>query len=90
MINNFFPRKSCHFCDNVDKYGAVRQVTDGNIIRRMRVACWITQATDTHSEYVMLIDFPLQQWLHVRASTLRYTHIACLVSVKPGGTYSNH
>jgi len=25
------------------------------------------------SEYVMLIAFPLQQWLHERASMLRYT-----------------
>ena len=25
------------------------------------------------------IAFPLQQWLHERASVLRYTYIACLV-----------
>jgi hypothetical protein len=29
--------------------------------------------TNTHTEYVILIDFPLQQWLHERASMLRYT-----------------
>jgi len=38
---------------------------------RMRIACWITKAADTHSEYVILIAFPLQQWLHERASALR-------------------
>jgi len=27
------------------------------IIRRMRIACWITEATDTHTEYVLLIVF---------------------------------
>jgi len=37
---------------------------------RMRVACWITKATDTHSEYVTLIALPLQQWLQERASML--------------------
>jgi hypothetical protein len=37
-------------------------------IRRMRFACWITKATDTHSEYVILIAFPRQQWLRERAS----------------------
>jgi hypothetical protein len=47
----------------------------------MRMACWITKATNTHSEYVILIAFPLQQWLHERASILRYTRIACLVEV---------
>ena len=40
-------------------------------IWRMRIACWIPKATNTHSEYVILIVFPLQQWLHERASMLR-------------------
>jgi len=35
-------------------------------LRRMRFACWITKATDTHSEYVILIAFPLQQYLYER------------------------
>ena len=47
-------------------------------IWRMRIACWITKATDTHSENVILIAFPLQQWLCERVSTLRYTYTACL------------
>jgi hypothetical protein len=45
----------------------------------MRIACWITKATNTHSEYVILIAFPPQQWLHVRASVLLYMYSACLV-----------
>ena len=49
------------------------------IIRHMRFACWITKATNTHSECVIFIAFPWQQWLHERASMLRYTYIACLV-----------
>jgi len=39
-----FPRKSCRSGDHVDNYGRVRQ--DNNIIRRMRIACWIPKATD--------------------------------------------
>jgi hypothetical protein len=31
-------------------------------IQRKRFACWITKATDTHSEYVILVAFPRQQW----------------------------
>jgi len=46
-------------------------------IRRMRIACailsLITKATNKHSEYVILIAFPLQQWLHERTSMLRHT-----------------
>jgi hypothetical protein len=45
-------------------------------IRRMCIACWIPKATDTHSEYVILIAFPPQRWWHERASVLGYTHIA--------------
>ena len=49
-------------------------------IWRMRIACWIPKATDIHSEYVTLTDFPLQQWLHERASTLHYTTLPVLLS----------
>jgi hypothetical protein len=30
-------------------------------IRRMRTACWIPKATNTPSEYVVLVDFPQEQ-----------------------------
>jgi len=40
-------------------------------IWRMRIACWIPEATDTHSECVTVIAFPQQEWLHARASALR-------------------
>ena len=40
-------------------------------IWRMRIAFWITKATNTHSQYVTITAFPLQQWLHERASVLR-------------------
>jgi hypothetical protein len=45
-------------------------------IRRMRIACWIPKATDTQSEYVILVAFPVHQWLNERASALRYA--SCL------------
>jgi len=45
----------------------------------MRTACWIPKATNTHSECVKLIAFPLQQWLHDSASMLRFPYIACPV-----------
>jgi hypothetical protein len=59
----------------VEKYGIARQARDDNIIRRMRFTCCITKATDTHSEYVILITFPRQQRLRERASILRYKSI---------------
>jgi hypothetical protein len=47
--------------------------------RRIRIAYRIPKATNTHSEYVIFIAIPLQQWLHVRASLLHYTHTAGIV-----------
>ena len=58
--------------DNVEKYGGAREVTDDNIIWRMRIACWIIKATGTHLECVTLIAFPRQQWFRARASVLCY------------------
>jgi hypothetical protein len=49
-------------------------------IWRMRIACGIPMAINKLSEYVILIAFILQQWMHERSSVLRYTCIACLVS----------
>ena len=43
--------------------------------RRMRIASWIPKATNIYSEYVTLIAFALQQWLHKRVSLLRHTYI---------------
>jgi len=37
----------------------------------MRIARWMTKATDKHSEYLTLTAFPLQQWLQERVSVLR-------------------
>jgi len=41
-----------------------------------------TQATDTHSQYVTLIPFPIQQRLHVHTSTIRHMYVACLVAYR--------
>jgi hypothetical protein len=62
----------------IEKYSRARQATDDNIIRRMRIAYWITKATNMHSEYVIFIHFLLQQWLRERTSTLHYIIVSCL------------
>ena len=56
-------------------------------IWHMRIACWIPKATNTHSKYVILITFTLQQWLHERTSLLLYTYIASLVGHKFHSTF---
>ena len=77
-----FFRKSWCLWHNVKHYGTARQATDDNIIRRMRSACWITMATDTHSEYVILMAFPRQTRLRKRALISRYTYITCLIYIQ--------
>jgi len=60
--------------DNVGKR-RTGQTKDDNIMRSMRIACWITEATDTHLEYVRLIAFPRHQWLRKRALILRCAYV---------------
>ena len=45
----------------------------------MHIGCWIPKATNKPSECVILIAFPLQQWLHHRVFVLRYTYIVYFV-----------
>ena len=44
----------------------------------MRIACWIPKATNTPSEYAILIALTLQHRLHDRASMLRYNTLPVL------------
>jgi hypothetical protein len=58
--------------DRVAKCGRAGQATNDKIIGRMRFACWIPKGTNTHSEYVILTAFTLQQRPHERASMLTF------------------
>ena len=78
--------QSVIFLENRDIYQIMRKsiVDPGRPqipIWRMRIACSIPKATNTHSQYVFHIDFPLQQWKHERASLLRHTYILCKVII---------
>ena len=50
-------------------------------IWRTRITCWIPKATNTHSDYIILISFLLQQWLHERTSVSHSRYIACFVYI---------
>ena len=74
-ITFFFFLKVVPFMRKCEKYGTPRQAADGNMKWNMRIACWLIKATDTHSEFVIIIAFPRQQRLRERASILRsYIH----------------
>ena len=47
---------------------------------RKRIACWISKATNTLSEYVILTAFLQQPWLQERIVSLRNAYIAYLAS----------
>ena len=73
--------------DNLAVYDMWKNMVDSDRlqmkIRLMHFAYWITKATNTHPEYVVLIALPRQQCLRERASILsfRCTYAACLVKV---------
>ena len=64
VFNNFFFFFEIHALYEImwKKYCIGSQAT-----WRMRFACLITKDTDRHSEYVILITFPLQQRLYIHA-----------------------
>jgi len=80
--NKFFhPKKSLRLWEIREKYFTTGRHTDDNITRRMRFACAVPKATNTHSEYVILIVFPLQKWWQEKATLSRYTYVACRVHI---------
>jgi hypothetical protein len=63
----------------MQKYDRARHATDRDTKQHIYFSCWITKATDTHSEYVILIALPQHQWLHEHIPKLRYMYTVCLV-----------
>jgi len=56
LVSITFLKKSFPLLDTVVKYCRAWQATDDNMEHAL--ACWLTKATNAHSEYVMLV-FPL-------------------------------
>jgi len=52
------------------KYGRARQATDDNIIRIMRITCWITKTSDKQSEYVINYVCPLLHSTYLHYNSL--------------------
>jgi hypothetical protein len=62
-----FSENRAHLWGNVEEYGAAGEATDDDVNPRMRFACWISKASDTHSEYLnTFFPFPRQQWFRWR------------------------
>ena len=57
-------------------------------IKRMRIACWTTKATNTHSEYVIFIAFLLQQLLPRTLLIVTYSTLPALLASHRPKPYS--
>ena len=73
------PLASIRLWANVGKCCTVQPNRPQMTTWRTHIACGTPTSTHTHSEYVILIAFLREQWLHKSASMLRYTYIACIV-----------
>jgi len=87
MFNNFLffhplPPKNCAICEIMWK-NVVQPDRPQMTVWRKCLAGWILKTTNTHSGCVIIITFPLQQWLHKHTSILHYMYIACLENL-PG------
>jgi hypothetical protein len=72
----------------VEKYGKAGQATDDDIIRRLRIACWITKATSTHSERVSTYCFCTATMVTVtRVSVTFIRTLRVLVILKNSSMY---
>jgi hypothetical protein len=59
------------------EYGRARHGTQRIIIRWIRFTYWLDESIGTHSEYVKLIAFSRQQYLHNRTTMLQL-YVQCL------------
>jgi hypothetical protein len=73
-----FFRKSCNLWD-VEKCIA-GQATDGNIILRMRFACWIPKATNSHTGCVILLLLHYNNGFTNAPQCYVYKYVAWLVT----------
>ena len=81
MFCNYF-RKQCRLWDNAEKCYTAGQTTDDNRAWRMQIACSVPKVTNTCSEHVIILAFPLQQRLHECTSVFCHMYSPCLVWIK--------
>jgi len=62
----------------VEKYGTVREATDINLIWRMRFACWVNKATDTHTQNIYKASLLLSTVTMFSRRRLHFTFIPTL------------
>ena len=76
MLSNVLS-KIMSFMRKCGKYSRTGQATDDNTVH---AHCMLEiKTTNTHSEYVILYVFPLQQWWHERSSMSLYSYFAWFV-----------
>jgi hypothetical protein len=89
-------KKETHFCVQqlffFFENNAFYEITWKNIVMtdrpqitiwRMCIACWILKSTNAHSEYVIFITFPLQQWWHEHTLNVTlYVHCPSCLSYR--------
>jgi hypothetical protein len=55
ILHSIIFSENCDFLRQCGKVRRLEQETDDNTKKRVRFACWITEAGDTHSEYVIFL-----------------------------------
>ena len=65
----------------MEKYGGARQAANDNITLRMRIACWLTKAKDTHSKCGILNCFSTATMV-VRNCVSIALYVHCLSCLK--------
>ena len=82
MFNNFF-FKSCHLWDNEEKHSRAGQAIDDNTAH----AHCMLDATNTHSEYVMLIAFSTETMVARKVLNTTFIRKKCPALFSPISNY---
>ena len=80
MLNDFFPENRA-VC-GIKWKNMVERGRPQMTIWRMRIACWIPKATNTHSEFVIFV-FLLKKKMVARTRLDVTLYVHCVSSVKP-------
>ena len=78
VFSIFFPENRAIY----EMWKNMRQATDDNVIRRMRIACWIPQAIDMHSEYVLITFSTATMVIRTRLNVTLCVHcLSCFLFI---------
>lgn len=78
MFSTFFPKNHTAF-EIMWRNAVDPETVTNDMTLYMHFACWISKASDIHSDYITLVTILQLEWSCEHVSALLYIYIACIV-----------